>query len=344
MKRIAVGISGGIDSAVCAYLLKEQGYQITAVFLRLVDFLPTYPPAKIAEFLKIDYLEYDFREEFKKRIIDYFVKSYFRGETPNPCVMCNKYIKFGLFLNKTKEMGFNNIATGHYVRKRLLKNRYLLLRGVDIQKEQSYFLSLLSQYQISQCLWPLGELSKAKVKEIALSIGLPNRNVKESQEICFIPNNNYRNFLVNYIPPHLKKEGDIVDTQGKVLGRHRGLWNYTIGQRKGLGICASEPYYVKKIDLEHNRLIVAPRRELFFKRVIVTKVNFFPFDYLERPLYVTIKIRYKSKPAPAVIEPLDKTSIRINFESPQFGVTPGQIAVFYGEEVCIGGGIIKEAL
>ena len=343
MKRVAVGLSGGIDSAVCAYLLKKQGYAVTGVFLRLVNFPPPFPPSEIARFLEIPYFELDLRKPFKEKIIDYFISSYLKGETPNPCVICNKLIKFGLLLEEIKKKGFDFLATGHYARKSFQNGRYLLLKGADRQKEQSYFLCLLSQEQLKQILWPLGKLFKEKVKEIAVSIGLPNQNIKESQEICFIPNNDYRAFLASYVPASLKVAGQIVDTKGKVLGEHKGLWCYTIGQRRGLGICAKEPYYVRSIDIENNRLIVAPRRELFFKEMIVTRVNFFPFEHLGKKLEVRVKVRYKHEPAMAVIEPLGEKAVKVTFATPQFGVTPGQIAAFYQGEICLGGGIIKSA-
>ncbi len=343
MKRIAVGLSGGIDSAVCAYLLKKQGYAVTGVFLRLVDFLPPFPPSEIARFLEIPYFVLDLRKPFKEKIINYFISSYLKGETPNPCVICNKLIKFGLLLEEIKKRGFDFLATGHYARKIFQNGRYLLLKGADKQKEQSYFLCLLSQGQLRQILWPLGEFFKEKVKEISVSIGLPNQNVKESQEICFIPNNDYRTFLAPYVPSYLKIPGQIVDTKGKVLGEHKGLWCYTIGQRRGIGICAKEPYYVRRIDIENNRLIVAPRRELFFKEMIVARVNFFPFERLGKKLEAMVKVRYKHEPAAAVIEPLEEDTVKVIFTTPQFGVTPGQIAAFYQGEICLGGGIIKSA-
>ncbi|MDL1969767.1 MAG: tRNA 2-thiouridine(34) synthase MnmA [Candidatus Desulfofervidaceae bacterium] len=343
MKKVAIALSGGIDSAVAAYLLKKEGYEVTGVFLRLVNSPPPYPPAEIARFLDIPYFELDLRNLFKKLIIDYFVNSYLEGKTPNPCVVCNQKIKFGVLLEEIKRRGFDYLATGHYVRKSFQNGRYLLLQGVDKEKEQSYFLFLLNQYQLANTLWPLGNFFKDEVKKIAISIELPNKNIKESQEICFIPQNDYRSFLVKRVPDKLKKTGKILDLSGKILGEHRGLWHYTIGQRRGIGVCGKEPYYVREIDTQHNCLIVAPRRELFFKQALLEELNFFPFAYLEEPLEVMVKIRYKHKASPALIEPVERNLVKVSFDPPQFGVTPGQAAVFYQGEVCIGGGLIKSA-
>jgi len=343
VKKVAVALSGGIDSAVAAYLLKKEGYKVTGVFLRLIDSPPLYPPAEVATFLDIPYFELDLRRLFKTLIIDYFVNSYLNGKTPNPCIICNQKIKFGALLEEIKKRGFDYLATGHYARKSFQNGRYLLLQGVDKEKEQSYFLCFLNQHQLSNVLWPLGDLFKEKVKKIAISLNLPNKNIKESQEICFIPQNDYRSFLAKRVPDKLKGTGKIMDTSGKILGEHKGLWSYTIGQRRGIGVCGKEPYYVREIDTKYNRLIVAPRHELFFKQAVIEELNFFPFEYLEKPLEVMVKIRYKHKASPALIKPIARSLVKVIFGSPQFGVTPGQAAVFYQGEICIGGGLIKSA-
>lgn len=346
MKKVILALSGGMDSAVAGYLLKQKGYEVKAVFLRLTDNYPPYPPSAIAQFLGIPYTELDLREDFKKLIIEPFVKFYLCGKTPNPCIWCNQKIKFGILLDKVKKMGADYLATGHYARKIYQKGRYLLLKGIDRKKEQSYFLFYVSQQKLSHILWPLGELSRNKVENIASNIGFYVSKFKESQEICFIPDNNYRLFLENYARDkldRLKDRGEIVNEQGKILGQHRGFWRYTIGQRHGIGVCSKEPYYVKKIDAEKNLLIVAPRPALFFKEAIVEKPNFFPFDCLKSVLEVSVKIRYRQEETPAIIQPLNKELIRVVFKKPQFAVTPGQAAVFYQGEVCIGGGLIKSA-
>lgn len=343
MKKIAIALSGGVDSAVAAYLLKKKGYEVSAFFLKLTKTKPLYSPSAIASFLGIPYSEIDLEEAFKTSVITPFIKAYLKGKTPNPCVWCNQKIKFHLLLEEVKKGGFNYLATGHYARKIYQNGRYLLLKGVDKKKDQSYFLFSLSQRQLSNIIWVLGELSKKKVKNIALSIGLNEKIFKESQEICFIQKGDYRLFLQKEAKNKLKGAGEILDEKGNILGKHNGLWRYTIGQRQGIGICAREPYYVKKIDYQKNVLVVAFKKDLFFREAIVEKVNLFPFSSLEEPLTIIVKIRYKQKETPAILKPLKGGLIRVIFKEPQFAVTVGQVAVFYQGDVCIGGGIIKSA-
>lgn len=342
MKKVAVALSGGIDSAVTAYLLKQQGYKVTGVFLRLTENQPPYSPSNIAKLLKIDYIELDLKDIFKKEIIKPFIETYLLGKTPNPCIWCNQKIKFGILLKEIKKMGFDFLATGHYARKIFKNNRFILLRGIDQQRDQSYFLFPLTQEQLPHILWPLGTINKEKTKKIAINIGL-SLNTKESREICFIPERNYRLFLEKHAKERLTKEGKILNLEGKVIGKHSGIWRYTIGQRHGLGIRGREAYYVRVIDADKNCLIVAPRQALFFKEAIVENVNFFPFDSLKEPLYVSVKIRYKQIETKALIKPINEKKVQIIFETPQFAVTPGQAAVFYQDEICVGGGWIISA-
>jgi len=342
--KVAVAISGGLDSAIAAYLLKKNGYDVTAVFLKLTDNKPGFPPLEVANFFDIPYLEFDLREAFRKKIINYFINTYLNGMTPNPCIVCNQRIKFGLLLDKVKKMGFEYLATGHYARKRWdeKNRRYLLLRGVDKEKDQSYFLFALSQDQLSHIIWPLGDLTKEKVKEIALSINLPNINIKESQELCFIPKGDYRHFLKGCIKLEAKI-GKIIDTKGRHLGWHKGLWQYTIGQRHSIGIPSDTPYYVKALDIEKNYLVVAKREELYSSEMIVKDVNFIAFPRLQRPIEAMVKVRYQHKETLAKIIPIKESIVKIIFAEPQFGITPGQAAVFYKGDICLGGGWITKS-
>lgn len=343
--KVVVAISGGIDSAVAAYLLKKKGYDVTAIFLQLTDSKPNFPPLSIAKFLDIPYVKFDLRNVFKQAVIDYFINAYLRGMTPNPCIICNQKIKFGLLLEKAKRMGFDYIATGHYARKCWdeKSRRYLLLRSIDKEKEQSYFLFALNQEQLSHIIWPLGDLSKTKVKEIALSIDFPNIDVKESQELCFIPKGDYRYFLKQYIKSDYEI-GEIVDTKGEHLGWHKGLWYYTVGQRHGIGIPEATPYYVRALDVKQNRLVVAKREELYSSEMIVKDVNFIAFQKLQKPVQAIVKVRYQHPGAWATLLPLTDNKIKVMFAEPQFGITPGQAAVFYKEDICLGGGWISQQI
>lgn len=238
-------------------------------------------------------------------------------------------------------MGFDYIATGHYARKSWdeKSRRYLLLCGTDKEKEQSYFLFALNQEQLSHIIWPLGDLTKVKVEKIALSINLPNINVKESQELCFVPKGNYDYFLRQYIKSN--EIGKIVNTKGQHLGWHKGLWHYTVGQRHGIGIPEATPYYVKALDIKQNRLIVAKREELYSSEMTVKDANFIAFQKLQRPVQAIVKIRYQHPGAWATLFPPTDNAIKVVFTEPQFGITPGQAAVFYKEDICLGGGWIN---
>lgn len=339
--KVAVAISGGLDSAVAAYLLKERGYNVTAIFLQLTDTKPSFSPLSIAKFLDIPYLKFDVRNVFKQVVIDYFINAYLSGMTPNPCVICNQKIKFGLLLEKARTMGFEYLSTGHYARKCWdeKRRRYLLLRSIDKKKEQSYFLFTLNQDQLSHIIWPLGDLNKTKVKEIALAIKLHNINIKESQELCFIPRGDYRHFLKPYMKS-VSEIGEILNTKGQRLGWHKGLWEYTVGQRHGIGIPEATPYYVKALDVKQNRLIVAKREEVYSSEMIVKDVNFIAFQKLQKPIPAIVKVRYQHPGERATLLPLTDNIIKVVFTEPQFGITPGQAAVFYEGDVCLGGGWI----
>ncbi len=360
--KIIVAMSGGIDSAVAAALLKEQGFEISAIFLRLTN-LPYLKDSEkkakqIAKILKIPFRVLDLRKEFQKKIIKNFLKDIEQGITPNPCVVCNKEIKFGLLLKKLKELkiDFDFIATGHYARRSPTGLRrefsifndqfsnYKLLVARDKEKDQSYFLWMLSQAQIRKILFPLGNYTKQEVKKIAKKIELSNVVIRESQEICFIKGD-----INDFLKKHLKLKPDkILDTEGKIIGEHQGLIFYTIGQRKTIGL-SHGPYYVLDKDIKKNILIVTKNeKDLYKKELIAKNVHWISGKPPKLPIKVKIKIRYRHKSAIAIITPtqrcvgvIKKEEIKVIFNKPQRAITPGQSVVFYDGQELLGGGIIK---
>jgi len=349
-------MSGGVDSSVAAAILKNQGYDVVGVFMRFWQDTPNtrehntelhgienkccsfdaYSDAKrVAEMLDIPFYALDMKAPFKKTVVDYFLDEYKKGRTPNPCVECNRFIKFGEFLKKAKAMGADYIATGHYTRIKNKELRIKLLKGKDADKDQSYFLYTLTKDQLKHCLFPIGEYAKPKVRTMAKKLGLSIHNKKDSQEVCFIGDN-----LENFLKKWLKlKSGKIIELETKkILGEHRGLSLYTIGQRKGLGFSGG-PYYVAKIDIKSNTLIVSKNeKEIFGKELKLKKVNFIS-DAPEFPLKVKTKIRYGHKGADSVLTK-ENNIYKIIFDKPQRAITSGQSAVFYKGEEVIGGGII----
>ncbi len=355
-KKVAVAISGGVDSAVCALLLKKEGYEVMAITMRLLkteekskkylSIRGVEKAKKIAKKIGIPHYTIDLREFFKKYIIANFCEEYKKGRTPNPCIRCNQYIKFGVLLKKAKQLGGEYLATGHYARIEYdkEKGRYLLKKGCDFDKDQSYFLYRLTQKELPYILMPLGNFTKDKIKKIAREQKLPiEEDMRESQEICFIPENNYSEFLKKYFSEEIKP-GPILDTQGKLLGEHKGIMFYTIGQRRGLGISAKIPLYVVEINEEENALIVGPENELYKSNLEICEVSYVTEDKLKEPSSLKVKIRYRHKEAPAVVYPLEDKKAHINFAQPQRAIAPGQSAVFYNEDIIIGGGIIKKVL
>lgn len=335
MNKVTVAMSGGVDSGVAAALLKKQGFEIRGVFMKLFDsqaFRNSEKRArKISKILNIPFLVFDLRKEFKKRIISYFLKEYKKGRTPNPCVVCNKEVKFGLLLGKASSLKSDFIATGHYVRKR----GNTLLRGKDKDKDQSYFLWKLNQKQIKRILFPLGDYTKKQTKDLAKKLRLPVLNIPESQEICFIEKG-INDFLKKYLKP---KPGEIVNEKGDMIGSHQGLCFYTIGQRKGIGLSGG-PYYVIDKDLKKNVLIVSrDKKELGRKDLMAEQVNWVSGKKPKFPLKIKVKTRSRQKAVSAVAKPFGK-KIKVIFNNPQRAVTPGQSAVFYKGEELLGGGII----
>ena len=338
--RVLVGISGGVDSAVTALLLKKQGYEPVAVNLMLTDKTENIGAKQCAEFLNIEFHSVDMTAEFDALVKMPFSDTYLCGKTPNPCVICNRYIKFGLMAELIERFECEKLATGHYVRCDFDENsgRWLLKKGIDAKKDQSYFLWSLSQKQLSKTLFPLGELTKDQVREIARSENIPCASNPESQDVCFIPDGDCAAFIAEFTG-NMPVEGDFVDTSGKVLGRHRGIAAYTIGQRKGLGISSDAPLYVLNKDASSNTVILGRNEELFSDTVHITDLNLISVDGADMEINVQAKIRYSNTSAEAVLK-VDGNSGILKFAQNQRAPSPGQSAVFYDGDVVVGGGII----
>ena len=349
MKKILVGLSGGVDSSVAAATLHHQNYEVVGITLWLMKGKGQccsegmVDAAKICEQLDIPHHIVDSRELFQENIIDYLVSGYESGVTPLPCSQCNRAVKFGPMLQYAQaELGIEQIATGHYARIHYEPNsdRYQLLRAVDRQKDQSYFLYDLTQEILAKTVFPLGEQTKAQTRKIAAEFNLATADKPESQDLCLIEaHGSMRSFLDKYIN---QKEGDIVDLEGKVLGKHQGIHHYTIGQRKGLGIAAAEPLYVVKLDAVMNRVVVGDRSAGGRLECQVQRINWLSISEPKTPIRAEVQIRYRSQPVPVNIIPLANNRARLIFEEPQFGVTPGQAAVWYDGETLLGGGIIEQ--
>ena len=356
--KVVCAMSGGVDSSVAAALLKRAGFNVIGVFMKFWS-APKKdrsqgnwnrccsPEAesrarKVAKILKIPFYIFNFEKEFKKRVVDYFLEAHKKGTTPNPCVVCNKEIKFGLLLKKAKKIQVDFLATGHYVKKSKVKNQklkviYRLLRGTDKSKDQSYFLWQLNQNQLKHILFPLGSYSKKEVRGLAKKFKLSVLNIPESQEICFIKDN-YNDFLARYFKP---KPGKVIDTTGKIIGQHQGLWFYTIGQRKGIGFSGGS-WYVMNKDFKKNILVVTKKEKDLEKRELIAgNINWISGKEPKLPLEIKAKIRYRHKFASAVIcHKIQKTKYKIVFKRPQRAIASGQSVVFYKGQELLGGGII----
>jgi len=358
-KKVLVAMSGGVDSSVAAAILKQQGYEVVGVTMQIWP-KDAPPPEddtgccslsavedarRVADILGIPHYVMNFRGEFEKRVIQNFVDEYMKGRTPNPCIVCNKEIKFSALLRKARALGIDLIATGHYavIKYYSERKRYLLYKAKDATKDQTYVLYGLTQEQMKCTLFPLGTYTKVEVRRIAEELNLPVAEKAESQEICFVTDNDYRRFIRERKGDHIKP-GPFLDTKGNVIGQHKGIPYYTIGQRRGLGIALGYPAYVVGIDRGKNAVIVGTKEELYDKELVVEGNNFIPFDSLEGTIRVSVKVRYKAKEAPAVIQPLQKGGKRVKvvFDKPQRAITPGQAAVYYQGDMVVGGGTIDD--
>ena len=359
-KKVICGMSGGVDSSVSAFILQQQGYQVEGLFMKNweedddTDYCTAAADLAdaqaVCDKLGIKLHKINFAAEYWDNVFEHFLSEYKAGRTPNPDILCNKEIKFKAFLEYAAEdLGANYIATGHYVRRRGADDNAQLLRGLDANKDQSYFLYTLSSKQVGQSLFPVGDIEKPIVRAIAEDLGLITAKKKDSTGICFIGERKFKDFLARYLPA---QPGNILTVEGDIIGRHDGLMYHTLGQRKGLGIggvkgASEEAWYVVEKDLVNNELIVAQGHDhsaLLSTGLIAQQLYWVDRQPIREPLRCTVKTRYRQTDVPCIIEPIDDESIKVIFDEPQIAVTPGQSAVFYLNEVCLGGGIIEQQL
>ena len=355
-KRALVAMSGGVDSSVAAYMMVRQGYETVGVTMHLYDnadigekrektccSLDDVEDARsVADRLGIPFYVLNYTDEFRERVIGRFVDEYRRGKTPNPCIDCNRLMKFDLLLRRAEQLGFDCVVTGHYAVNEYdaARGRWLLKKAADDSKDQSYVLCSLTQRQLAHVRFPLGGLTKREVREIAEAQGFVNAEKHDSQDICFVPDGNYARFIERWSGERAAP-GDFIDCDGSFIARHRGIINYTIGQRRGIGVAAEHPYYVVRKDAASNTVVLGADAALYSSRLEAENVNFISVDHLAAPMRVKVKIRYRQRETDAVIAPLPNGNVAVDFAAPQRAITPGQAVVFYDGDVVVGGGTIK---
>ena len=357
MKKVMVGMSGGVDSSVAAMLLREQGYDVMGVTLKMFgdeDIADAVKEGKtccalsdvldagsVARRLGFEHLVFNFKEHFRECVMKQFADSYLCGRTPNPCIECNRHVKFDKMLRRALELGYDYIATGHYAVNEFdeKSGRWLLKRPADRSKDQTYVLYALTQEQLSHTLFPLGSLEKTEVRRLAEEAGLVNSNKPDSQDICFVPDGDYAQFIRRFTGTD-SPCGDFVDTSGKVLGIHKGIINYTVGQRKHLGISLGRPAYVVKKDIEANKVVIGDEKDLYTTSLTADDFNLISVPEITEPMRVTAKTRYSQKEQPATVSYIGDGVYRVDFDEPQRAVTSGQAVVLYDGDVVVGGGTI----
>lgn len=361
---VAVAMSGGVDSSVAAALLKQQGYEVVGLTMQVWDYESVggnifqesgccsldamYDARAVCHTLEIPHYVIDVRDEFEQYVIANFESEYLNGRTPNPCVLCNSKIKWEVLLKKAIELNCDYFATGHYARITFDEavGRYLLRRGLDRSKDQAYALWGLSQEQLNRTIFPLGDLSKVQVRKIADDLNLKTKNKQESQEICFVPDNDYSRFLRERNPDFLSKinDGEILDKQGNILGHHRGYPFYTIGQRKGLGIAVGKPMYVTDIDAKLNQVVIGEKEDLNKQGLVANHINWIAIKKLTSPMEVEAQIRYNDPGRTAIVAPAENGLVIVKFNDYHQAVTPGQSVVFFTDDIVVGGGVIDSVL